>query len=84
MSLISSLPCCLRLQNTRECGEPSSHHVVIEVVISRKTKALAGCARVGGGCPLQQAKFFSAADGRPAVADAELAVDILGVRPHRV
>ena len=29
-------------------------------------------------------EFFGAADGRPAVAHAEFAVDVLGVRPHRV
>jgi hypothetical protein len=37
---------CLRVQNTNEGGETSSHHVVIEVVISRK-KSPGGDAEAG-------------------------------------
>jgi hypothetical protein len=34
--------------------------------------------------PLQQTEFFRAANGRPAAAHAEFAVDVLGMRPQRV
>jgi hypothetical protein len=39
---------CLRVQNTNEDGEPSSHHVVIEVVITRKAKVPAGMPGLAG------------------------------------
>ena len=73
-------------KDTARCGETSSPHDVIDVVINGgKQKAPAGGLRHLSGLglvisgQLEQIEFFSAADSRPAVVDPQFVENVFGV-----
>ena len=73
-------------QDTARCGDGSSPHDVIDVVIvGEKQKAPADGLRtpvgvgVGGWGSLEQIEFLGPADSRPAVIDPQFVENVLGV-----
>jgi hypothetical protein len=73
-------------KDTARCGEASSPHDVIGVVIvGEKQKAPADGLRTPAGSglvisgQLEEIEFLGAADGRPAVVDPQFVEDAFGV-----
>ena len=78
-------------KDTARCGEESSLHDVIEVVIvvkKRKAPADGLMTTVGVGVgvagQLEQIEFLRPADSRPAVIDPQFVVNVFGVSAQGV
>ena len=84
LALFLSLLICP--QDTARCGDGSSPHDVIDVVIvGKKQKAPADGLRtpvgvgVGGWGSLEQIEFLGPADSRPSIIDPQFVVNVFSV-----
>jgi hypothetical protein len=80
------LPLFIYPKDTSQCGEASSPHDVIEVVIvGKKQKTPSDGLRppvgvgVGVLCQLEQIEFLSPADSLPPIIDPQFVVNVFGM-----